>query len=74
MTINDNWDALRTACGEFLAANNKKPTTAAGRKMIHAFWLGALSQAGERNHTGVSLSLLIGRNEELVIMPEVKND
>jgi hypothetical protein len=74
MTINDNWDTLREACGSFLAVNDKKPKSAAGQKMIHAFWLGALTQAGERDCTRVIIMLLTSRHSELVIMPEMQND
>lgn len=58
-------EALRTQCGAFLKANNIKPNTLVGRKIIHAFWYGALCANDDRQNPWVTMCLLSGRHEEL---------
>ena len=66
-------DELKTTlmerCGAFLAANGVKPKSVTGRKMIHAFWYGALVAIDQPDQPWVALCLLSGRHDELVKMP-----
>lgn len=61
-------EALRRQCGSFLKSNNIKPSTVVGRKIIHAFWYGALCAKEDNHNPWVTICLLSGRHEELVDM------
>ena len=59
-------EKLRKACGGFLKTNGIRAKTVTGRRMIHAFYFGALTQADETQHAYISICLLCGRHEELI--------
>jgi hypothetical protein len=67
-----NIPGLKRALASFLATNGVKPRSYAGRKLIHAFWYGAVVQSGADAPAGIAICLLTGRIEELVEMGEGK--
>lgn len=69
--INKQFDELRRRCGAFLKANDLKPTTKTGAKLVHAFWYGALCALNDRDNAYVSVCLLSGRYSDLVSYEEV---
>jgi hypothetical protein len=56
---------LSYACGDFLAVNEKRPTTKGGAALVHAFWLGALTALNDRTNPAITLYLLSGRHAEI---------
>ena len=68
VSVELNTAVLKRTLGSMLRTNDIKPKSATGRKMILAFWYGAITQSGREAPAGVAICLLIGRHEELVDM------
>ncbi len=58
-------DQLKRDCAQMLRNCAIKPTSVTGRRMIHAFWVGAMQAAGEQPPY-VVICLMSGRHEDLV--------
>ena len=62
-------DALKASCTSMLRNSDVKPHTVTGKRMIHAYWAGALGlqQAlGFTPSANVLICLLAGRHDELI--------